>query len=170
MMTPCAPVLTGLPLSSAASTLSSTMLELARSEPWMRTPTMSGTASSMSMSSAPPASAVPRYHTCDAHRLPPSSMCHLSPLPRASPTAHCTQRVKEPSQHSLRRWRLLSVASNPTSERSALEARQPHGRLVDPQEIADAVAYLASPASRSTTGVSLAIDGGMQELRVRPRG
>jgi len=66
--------------------------------------------------------------------------------------------------------RLLSVASNPTSERSALEARQPHGRLVDPQEIADAVAYLASPTSRSTTGISLAIDGGMQELRVRPRG
>src|SRR6218665_2025679 len=108
MMTPCAPVLTGLPLSSAASTLSSTMLELARSEPSRRTPTMSGTASSMTMSSAPPAGAVPRYHTCDAHRLPPSSMCHLSPLPRASPTAHCTQRVREPSQHSLGRWRLTT--------------------------------------------------------------
>ena len=65
--------------------------------------------------------------------------------------------------------RLTAAAADPVAERQALEARQPHGRLVDPAEIADAVAYLASPRSGSTTGTSLAVDGGMQELRLRPR-
>ena len=62
---------------------------------------------------------------------------------------------------------LLSRAADPVAERAALEARQPHGRLVSPDEIAGAVAYLASPASGSTTGTSIAVDGGMQELRLR---
>jgi NAD(P)-dependent dehydrogenase (short-subunit alcohol dehydrogenase family) len=35
------------------------------------------------------------------------------------------------------------------------------GRFVQPQEIADAVAYLASPRSASTTGAELVVDGGM---------
>jgi len=63
---------------------------------------------------------------------------------------------------------LLSKTSDPVAERKALEARQPHGRLVSPDEIAHAVAYLASPRSGSTTGTSVAVDGGMQELRLRP--
>lgn len=62
---------------------------------------------------------------------------------------------------------LLSLAVDPAAERTALEARQPHGRLVSPDEIAGAVAYLASPLSGSTTGTSIAVDGGMQELRLR---
>jgi 2-keto-3-deoxy-L-fuconate dehydrogenase len=66
--------------------------------------------------------------------------------------------------------RLLSTAADPAAERAALEARQPHGRLVDPVEVAGAVAYLASPRSGSTTGVDLAVDGGMQALRLRPPG
>ncbi|NUR89359.1 MAG: SDR family oxidoreductase, partial [Nonomuraea sp.] len=37
------------------------------------------------------------------------------------------------------------------------------GRLVDPQEIADAVALLASPRSASTTGADFAIDGGFRK-------
>jgi len=65
--------------------------------------------------------------------------------------------------------RLLAKADDPEAERAALNARQPHGRLVSPQEVATAVAYLASPRSGSTTGVCLAVDGGMQELRLRPR-
>ncbi len=65
--------------------------------------------------------------------------------------------------------RLLSAAEDPVAERAALESRQPHGRLVSAAEVADAVAYLASPRSRSTTGTSVAVDGGMQELRLRPR-
>ncbi|MBM7831042.1 NAD(P)-dependent dehydrogenase (short-subunit alcohol dehydrogenase family) [Agromyces cerinus] len=66
--------------------------------------------------------------------------------------------------------RLLASAADPAAERAALEARQPHGRLVSADEVAGAVAYLASPASGSTTGVELAVDGGMQELRLRPAG
>ncbi|GAA1432763.1 SDR family oxidoreductase [Microlunatus lacustris] len=66
--------------------------------------------------------------------------------------------------------RLLDAAEDPAAERTALENRQPHGRLVSAQEVADAVAYLVSPRSRSTTGTSIAVDGGMQELRLRPRG
>jgi 2-keto-3-deoxy-L-fuconate dehydrogenase len=64
--------------------------------------------------------------------------------------------------------RLLSAAEDPEAERTALNARQPHGRLVSPQEVAAAVAYLASPSSGSTTGTAVAVDGGMQELRLRP--
>ncbi|MCU6479820.1 SDR family oxidoreductase, partial [Arthrobacter sp. A2-55] len=45
-----------------------------------------------------------------------------------------------------------------------------HGRLVQPDEVAGAVAYLASPLSGSTTGTSIAVDGGMQALRLRPAG
>ena len=66
--------------------------------------------------------------------------------------------------------RLLSAAADPEAERRALEARQPHGRLVSPAEVAGAVAYLASPRSGSTTGVDLAVDGGMQGVRMRPPG
>ncbi len=64
--------------------------------------------------------------------------------------------------------RLLDSATDPSAERAALNARQPHGRLVTAAEVADAVAYLASPRSGSTTGTSLAVDGGMQNLRLRP--
>ena len=39
------------------------------------------------------------------------------------------------------------------------------GRLVQPQEVAEAVAYLASPTSASTNGVILAVDGGAYSLR-----
>lgn len=63
--------------------------------------------------------------------------------------------------------RLLSSAADPAAERAALEARQPHGRLVAADEVAEAVAYLAGPGAGSTTGVELAVDGGMQALRLR---
>ena len=66
--------------------------------------------------------------------------------------------------------RLLERAGDPVAERVALAARQPHGRLVSADEVADAVAYLASPLSRSTTGTALAVDDGMQELRLRGPG
>jgi NAD(P)-dependent dehydrogenase (short-subunit alcohol dehydrogenase family) len=64
--------------------------------------------------------------------------------------------------------RLLRQAADPDAERAALYARQPHGRLVTAAEVAAAIGYLASPLSGSTTGVSLAVDGGMQALRLRP--
>ena len=62
--------------------------------------------------------------------------------------------------------RLLSQAQDPAKERAALEARQPMGRLVNAQEVASAIAYLASPRQASTTGTILAVDGGMQGLRL----
>jgi 2-keto-3-deoxy-L-fuconate dehydrogenase len=65
---------------------------------------------------------------------------------------------------------LLNQAHDPAAERAALEARQPHGRLVSPEEVAEAIVYLASPRAGSTTGVELAVDGGMQALRLRPEG
>ena len=64
--------------------------------------------------------------------------------------------------------RLLSSAPDPAAERAALEARQPHGRLVTPTEVASAIAYLASPYSASTNGVDLAIDAGTATVRLRP--
>lgn len=64
--------------------------------------------------------------------------------------------------------RLLGAADDPDGERRALEARQPHGRLVTPEEVAATVLFLADPANGSTTGVSLAVDGGMHSLLLRP--
>ncbi|CAL9610336.1 Dihydroanticapsin 7-dehydrogenase [Streptomyces sp. enrichment culture] len=64
--------------------------------------------------------------------------------------------------------RLLDAADDPAAERAALEARQPTGRLVGAAEVAGAIAYLASPLSGATTGTALAVDGGMQGLRLRP--
>ena len=63
--------------------------------------------------------------------------------------------------------RLLDQADDPAAERAALEARQPHGRLVSPQEVAAAVAYLVGPDAGSTTGTSIEVDGGMAQLRLR---
>ena len=64
---------------------------------------------------------------------------------------------------------LLAAAADPAAERAALEARQPMGRMVSPAEVAEAIAYLVSPDAASTTGTALAVDGGMQGLRLRPR-
>jgi 2-keto-3-deoxy-L-fuconate dehydrogenase len=65
--------------------------------------------------------------------------------------------------------RLLDAADDPAAERAALEARQPTGRLVAAEEVAEAIVHLASPAAAATTGAMLAVDGGMYGLRVRPR-
>jgi NAD(P)-dependent dehydrogenase (short-subunit alcohol dehydrogenase family) len=65
--------------------------------------------------------------------------------------------------------RLLAAAPDPAAERAALEARQPTGRLVTAEEVAAAIAYLASPLAGATTGTDLAVDGGMAGLRIRPR-
>lgn len=62
--------------------------------------------------------------------------------------------------------RLLARAEDPAGEKERLAARQPTGRLVRAEEVAGAVAYLASPLSAATTGTSLAVDGGMSGLRL----
>jgi NAD(P)-dependent dehydrogenase (short-subunit alcohol dehydrogenase family) len=51
-------------------------------------------------------------------------------------------------------------AADPAAERRAYEAAQVHGRLVTPAEVAEAVAYLASPRAGSTLGAAIVVDGG----------
>jgi 2-deoxy-D-gluconate 3-dehydrogenase len=43
---------------------------------------------------------------------------------------------------------------------TAIEEVTPMGRLVEPEEVAAAILFLASPAAAMTTGHVLAIDGG----------
>jgi NAD(P)-dependent dehydrogenase (short-subunit alcohol dehydrogenase family) len=62
--------------------------------------------------------------------------------------------------------RLLDAAPDPEAARAALRDRQPLGRLVTPDEVAHAIAYLGSPLSGSTTGTALTVDGGMTGLRL----
>ncbi|MFC9559435.1 SDR family NAD(P)-dependent oxidoreductase [Agromyces sp. NPDC056965] len=62
--------------------------------------------------------------------------------------------------------RLLNDADDPAAARNALEARQPHGRLISAEEVAEAVAYLAGPRSGSTNGVALSVDAGIESLYV----
>jgi 2-keto-3-deoxy-L-fuconate dehydrogenase len=64
--------------------------------------------------------------------------------------------------------RLLAAADDPEAERRALEVRQPMGRLVSADEVAEAILYLAGPSAGSTTGTVLPVDGGMAGLRLRP--
>lgn len=64
--------------------------------------------------------------------------------------------------------KMLQGFPDPVAERAALDARQATGRMVSPEEVAAAIAYLASPASGSTTGTSLLVDGGVTTLRMRP--
>jgi len=65
--------------------------------------------------------------------------------------------------------RLLDAAADPEAERRALAARQPMGRLVTADEVANTIVHLASPLSSSTTGTAIAVDGGMYGLRPRPK-
>jgi NAD(P)-dependent dehydrogenase (short-subunit alcohol dehydrogenase family) len=61
--------------------------------------------------------------------------------------------------------RLLDAADDSDAERAALNARQPMGRLVSAQEVADGIVYLAT--ATASTGTALFVDGGMQNLRLR---
>ena len=62
--------------------------------------------------------------------------------------------------------RLLSAAEDPDAAAEALRQRQPLGRLVTADEVAHAIASLASPSAASTTGTVLRVDGGMTSLRI----
>ena len=49
----------------------------------------------------------------------------------------------------------------PEAQKNALLAKIPLGRLGSPQDIAEAVAFLASPAAGYITGTELHVNGGM---------
>jgi NAD(P)-dependent dehydrogenase (short-subunit alcohol dehydrogenase family) len=54
----------------------------------------------------------------------------------------------------------FAAAADPAAERLRYSEAQVHGRLVRPDEVADAIAYLASPSATSTIGAALVVDGG----------
>jgi len=62
--------------------------------------------------------------------------------------------------------RIVAASEDPISMRAGLVARQPMKRLVSAQEVAHAIAYLASPLSGSTTGTVLPVDAGLHSLRI----
>jgi 2-keto-3-deoxy-L-fuconate dehydrogenase len=62
--------------------------------------------------------------------------------------------------------RLLDQADDPDAAAEALRARQPIGRLVEPDEVARSIVYLANPLNASTTGTLLGVDGGMSQVRL----
>ena len=54
----------------------------------------------------------------------------------------------------------FALADDSVAERARYERAQVHGRLIEPEEIADAIAYLVSPRAQSTIGAALVVDGG----------
>jgi len=57
--------------------------------------------------------------------------------------------------------RITAGYDDPGAAREKMKARQPHGRLVTPEEIASMAAYLASDESGSVIGACMVVDGGM---------
>ena len=61
--------------------------------------------------------------------------------------------------------RLIAESGDPDATRAGLEARQPLGRLVGPEEVAAAIVYLAAPTTY-TSGQELVLDGGISGIRL----
>jgi len=57
--------------------------------------------------------------------------------------------------------RITQTYGNPAIAKKAMMERQPHGRLVSPDEIASMAVYLASDESKSTIGAVMIVDGGV---------
>lgn len=57
--------------------------------------------------------------------------------------------------------RVTAGYDDPEETRTKMQARQPHGRFVTPQEIAAMAAYLASEEAASVIGACMVVDGGM---------
>lgn len=62
--------------------------------------------------------------------------------------------------------RMVSSYSDPEDARRKMVARQPVGRLGTPEEIAEAILYLASPQSSFAVGTALVIDGGLSAFKL----
>ena len=59
--------------------------------------------------------------------------------------------------------RITQTYEDPEAAKKAMKERQPHGRLVTPDEIAAMAVYLASDESKSTIGSVMVVDGGMKK-------
>ncbi|RPI75962.1 MAG: glucose 1-dehydrogenase [Ignavibacteriales bacterium] len=57
--------------------------------------------------------------------------------------------------------RITDSQPDPIKAKESMLARQPHGRLVTPEEIAAMAAYLASDEAASIIGAVMVVDGGM---------
>ena len=57
--------------------------------------------------------------------------------------------------------RITAGYEDPEEARAQMQARQPHGRFVSPEEIAAMAAYLASDEAGSAVGACMVVDGGM---------
>ncbi len=57
--------------------------------------------------------------------------------------------------------RITSGYDDPEEARANMQARQPHGRFVTPEEIAAMAAYLAADESASIIGACMIVDGGV---------
>jgi NAD(P)-dependent dehydrogenase (short-subunit alcohol dehydrogenase family) len=57
--------------------------------------------------------------------------------------------------------RITEGYDDPEAARAAMKARQPHGRLVSPEEIAAMAVYLSSDDAGSIVGAAMVVDGGM---------
>ncbi len=57
--------------------------------------------------------------------------------------------------------RITAGYDDPEEARQNMQARQPHGRFVTPEEIAAMAAYLASDESASVIGACMIVDGGV---------
>lgn len=57
--------------------------------------------------------------------------------------------------------RITAGYDDPEEARRNMQARQPHGRFVTPEEIAAMAAYLASDESASVIGACMIVDGGV---------
>ena len=57
--------------------------------------------------------------------------------------------------------RITSGYDDPEEARANMQARQPHGRFVTPEEIAAMAAYLAADESGSVIGACMVVDGGV---------
>jgi NAD(P)-dependent dehydrogenase (short-subunit alcohol dehydrogenase family) len=57
--------------------------------------------------------------------------------------------------------RITSGYDDPEEAREQMKARQPHGRLVTPEEIAAMAAYLCSDEAASVVGAYMIVDGGV---------
>lgn len=55
----------------------------------------------------------------------------------------------------------LDIVTSSDELRTRMEAATPLGRIGEPEDVAAAVVYLASPASAYVTGTLLRVDGGI---------